>query len=528
MTTFTEKDLQKIAEKGLDKSIVEEQLKRFETGYPFLKINKASTINNGIRAFKDKKALAMVKTYEKLGKRKKKVKFVPASGAASRMFKELFEVLNNYENTKEDYLKIVANRDFGSPYYIIQNINKFAFFNDLQQAIEKNGSSFEEIKKVKDIPTLLKNLLSNEGLNYGNLPKGLLKFHRNDDEEKTPFEEHLIEGALYANTGKMVNLHFTVSEEHLLLFNEHLNQIKEKYEKKYKVNYNVSFSTQKQSTDTISVDLKNKPFRDKNGSLVFRPGGHGALIQNLNDIDADIIFIKNIDNVLQDILKEDTIIYKKVLAGVLLEVQKELFEWVKKLNKKSNEKYIKDALIFLRKSLNIIVPSAFNKWKEEKKVSFLLEKLNRPLRICGMVRNEGEPGGGPFWVENADGTLALQIVEGSQIPEGKKDLINKATHFNPVDIVCSIKNYKGEKFDLNDFIDNETGFISTKSYEGKELKALELPGLWNGAMSNWNTVFVEVPATTFSPVKTLGDLLKKEHLYEKDLVGGEVQKIFED
>lgn len=528
MSALTEKDLKQIKEKGLDKLIVEKQIERFETNYPPLKIRKAATVNNGIRSFKDKRVISMVKAYDKLGKRKKKVKFVPASGAASRMFKDLFEILNDYKHTKECYLKLMANRDFGTPYYFFQNLNNFAFFNDLMQVIDKNGLSIDEISKQKDIVLLLKNILLPEGLNYANLPKGLLKFHRNEQEEKTPFEEHLIEGALYAKTGKIANIHFTVSENHLTLFNEHLNNVKEKYEKKYNTIYNINFSIQKSETDTIAVDIENKPFRDDNNNLIFRPGGHGALIQNLNDIDADIIFIKNIDNVIQDRLKDDTIIFKKVLAGVLLDTQKQLFEWLKKLDKKRNENYINDVVLFMRKSLNIILPSTFNRWKNERKIKYLHDKLNRPLRICGMVKNEGEPGGGPFWVENKDGSLALQIVESSQIPDDKKDLINKATHFNPVDIVCATKNYKGEKFDLNNFIDQESGFISTKSYKGKDLKALELPGLWNGAMSDWNTIFIEVPPTTFSPVKTVADLLKTEHLYEKDLVGGNNKFLFED
>ncbi len=515
---FSEKELTLIKNKGLTEYEIEEQVNRFKIGFPSIQITKAATISNGIKVLKEKKLYEMIDCYEKQSKRLKKIKFVPASGAASRMFKDLFEVMNNYNESEEDYLKIMANREFGSIYYICHNICNFAFFSDLKKVIEKKGSSFEEISKKKDVLAFLKNLLTEQGLNYASLPKGLLKFHRCDDGEKTPVEEHMIEGALYASSNKKVKIHFTVSENHLQLFKDHINDIKEKYETKFKVKYTIDFSLQKQNTDTIAVDLKNEPFRNSNGELVFRPGGHGALIQNLMNLDADIVFVKNIDNVIQSRLQEDTVKYKKALAGILIQTRNSSFEWVKKLKKKRNTKYIEDASLFVRRYLGVSFPDSYVLFSNDKKVEFLLTKLDRPIRVCGMVRNEGEPGGGPFWVENSDGSNALQIVESSQIDESKKSLMKKATHFNPVDLVCSITNYKGKKFNLNNFIDTETGFISVKSYEGKELKALELPGLWNGAMANWNTLFVEVPITTFSPVKTINDLLKTEHLYHKDLL----------
>ncbi len=515
---FSEKDLALIREKGLTEIEIENQINRFKIGFPSLQIIKAATVRNGIKVLKDKKLLEMVDCYEKQGKRLRKIKFVPASGAASRMFKDLFEVMNNYGEAEEDYLKIMADREFGSMYYICQNVSNFAFYNDLKEVIENDGSSLEEVSKRKDVLAFLKYLLTEQGLNYANLPKGLLKFHRNDDGEKTSVEEHLIEGALYAVGNKKVKIHFTVSENHLSLFKSHINEIKEKYEKKYKVKYTVEFSLQKPNTDTIAVELNNEPFINSNGSMVFRPGGHGALIQNLNELDADIVFVKNIDNVIQDRLKKDTVLYKKALAGVLISTRNGAFEWIKKLNKKRNVKHIENASLFVRRCLGVDLPDSFVLLSNKDKVSFLLSKLNRPIRVCGMVRNEGEPGGGPFWVRDKDGSASLQIVESSQIEEDKKDLMKKATHFNPVDLVCSITNYKGMKFDLNNYIDTETGFISKKSFEGKDIKALELPGLWNGAMANWNTLFVEVPITTFSPVKTINDLLKAEHLHHKDLL----------
>jgi hypothetical protein len=521
---FSDKDIIQIVAKELSESIVADQINVFKRGFPSLKIIKAANVNNGVKALTDGELSYFVDYYEDNSERLKKVKFVPASGAASRMFKDLFEVLNSYDGSKKGYLKIMKNRSFGSFYYMYQNIRNFAFFNDLDDVLHSKKSSYEDILKRKDILSLLRNLLTAEGLNYANLPKGLLKFHRQEKGARTPVEEHLVEGTRYAGSGKKVNLHFTVSENHLDLFKTHVDEVVGWYEKKFKIKYNIDFSIQKSSTDTIAVDLDNNPFRDDAGNMVFRPGGHGALLQNLNEISADLVFVKNIDNVVQDRIKQDTILYKKALAGLLIKLRKETFDWIKKLNKPSTSKYICEAMVFVARGLNNKLPEGFEDLPEAEQISFLLEKLNRPIRVCGMVRNEGEPGGGPFWVENDDSSVSLQIVESSQIDEGKKDLMKKATHFNPVDLVCSLRDYKGEQFDLNKYTDPDTGFISKKSFQGRDLKALELPGLWNGAMANWNTVFVEVPVSTFAPVKTVNDLLKEEHLYEKDLLLGQDYK----
>ena len=437
---------------------------------------------------------------------------MPASGAASRMFKYLFEVLKSFDTSEKDYLKIMEDQSFEPFFDIYQHRKKFAFFNDLEELLYSKNSSDDDISNQKEILNFLKNLLTVDGLNYANLPKGLLKFHKHDNGSLTPVEEHLVEGARYANSGKEVNLHFTVSENHLDLFKTHLEEIVSWYEKKHKIKYNVNLSIQKSSTDTIAVDLDNNPFRDNAGNMVFRPGGHGALLQNLNDIFADLIFVKNIDNVVQDRVKKDTIL--------LIKLRKEIFDWIIKLNEHNASKYISEVVFFVSHSLYIKLPEGFEARSEIQKISFLLEKLNRPIRICGMVRNEGEPGGGPFWVENNDNSVSLQIVESSQIDEDKKDLMKNATHFNSVDLVCSISDYEGKQFDLNKYTDRDTGFISEKSLQGSALKALELPGLWNGAMANWNTVFVEVPVSTFAPVKEISDLLKEEHLCEKDLLPG--------
>ncbi|WP_349861861.1 DUF4301 family protein, partial [Bacteroides cellulosilyticus] len=433
------------------------------------------------------------------------VKFVPASGAASRMFKNLFEFLG------ADY--DVPETKFEKTFF--EQIEKFAFYNDLNAACEK---AFE-----KNIPALMAEgdykavvaaLLEAAGLNYGALPKGLLKFHRYEDGSRTPLEEHLVEGALYAaNKNGKVNVHFTVSPEHRRLFENLVADKAAVYAKKYGVDYNVTFSEQKPCTDTIAADMNNQPFRD-NGKLLFRPGGHGALIENLNDLDADIIFIKNIDNVVPDKLKGDTVLYKKLIAGVLVALQQKAFAYLELLDSgRYTHEQVLEILQFLQKKLFCKNPETKN-LEDAELVLYLKEKLNRPMRVCGMVKNVGEPGGGPFLAYNSDGTISLQILESSQIdmddPE-KKEMFEKGTHFNPVDLVCAVRDYKGHKFDLVNFVDKATGFISYKSKNGKDLKALELPGLWNGAMSDWNTVFVEVSLSTFNPVKTVNDLLREQH-----------------
>jgi hypothetical protein len=362
---------------------------------------------------------------------------------------------------------------------------------------------------------VLKILLDKYGLNYGNLPKGLLLFHTYPNGIRTAFLEHLVEGVLYAkNSQNIVNLHFTVSPEHHLLFENHLKDNIETYEKYYGVKFDISFSEQKKSTDTIAVTADNEPFRDDNGMLVFRPGGHGALIENLNDLDADIVFIKNIDNVVPDWLKASTIRYKQLIAGVLVCLQQQTFTYLKELeNPEISEVKLQIIAKFCQTRLHNTNINAISLTKSDLR-EYLINKLNRPIRVCGMVKNEGEPGGGPYLVYNADGTISPHILESSQInieDEKQKNLMRNATYFNPVDLVCGLKNYKGEKFQLPDFVDESTCFISSKSKNGKELKALELPGLWNGAMSNWNTIFTEVPIETFNPVKNVNDLLREQH-----------------
>jgi hypothetical protein len=507
---FSKEDKKQILERGSNLKKVKYQINNFKKGFPFLKIEEAASIKNGILFLdKNKKDKAISIYNSKISEGLKPLKFVPSSGAASRMFKSLFSAKEDFEKGLNE--KQVIKKNSGAKQFI-EGIEKFAFYNNLKELI-KPGENDKGLKLFIDY------LLSKTGLNYGNLPKGLLKFHWYGQTGRTPFEEHLVEGALYSKDSEnRVKLHFTVSPEHQAEFEQLFDTVRDEYEKQFHVSFDIKFSRQKPSTDTIAVDPDNNPFRNSNGSLLFRPGGHGALIENLNDLEADLIFIKNIDNVVPDQLKEPTIDYKKALAGILLKYQEQIFSYQKELNEKHysalNSAFLAEAANFLENTLNTKPAENYYYTEKETLYRYLQQKYNRPLRVCGMVKNEGEPGGGPFWASNPDQTISLQVVESSQIDI--KDLsqvkiINNATHFNPVDLVCAIKNYKGEKYNLLQFSDPATGFISTKSKDGKELKALELPGLWNGAMSNWNTLFVEVPIETFNPVKTVNDLLREQH-----------------
>lgn len=503
---FSKEDIEIIKKKKISESQIEEQINAFKTGFPYLSIKSAASINKGILKIEKNGIDKYIQIWDDfLNADKKILKFVPASGAASRMFKDLYAFLDNSNAFPET--------DFEKDFF--ENIKKFAFYDDLNAVCEKNyGKNIDELIQKNEYKEIIKNLLSEQGLNYGFLPKALLQFHTYPTEKRTPVQEHLVEAALYAkNKSKSANVHFTVSAEHRQLFENHIDEIKKTYENRYDLTYDLSFSEQKPATDTISVDIDNQPFRE-NGNIVFRPGGHGALIENLNDLDADLIFIKNIDNLVPDRLKEPTVIYKKTIAGVLVQLQTKTFEYLSVLeNKDISVEKLNEIADFCDKQLFITLPKSVYADKNELK-SYLTKKLNRPIRVCGMVKNEGEPGGGPYLVENEDKSVSLQILESSQIntnDPAEKEKMMKATHFNPVDLVCAVKNYKGEKFDLTKYVDKNTGFISYKSKGGKELKALELPGLWNGAMSNWNTVFVEVPIETFHPVKTVNDLLRPKH-----------------
>jgi hypothetical protein len=490
---FSEKDLKLIDAHGAKTETILEQIENFKVGFPYLNVIRAAIIDDGMIQLGDEKAKELSKDFDDQIFGKKLLKFVPASGAASRMFKSLFAAL---EENKFD--KSVNE--------VLEHLQDFAFYKSLIKSVGSESA---------DHITILKHLLTPEGLDYGALPKGLLEFHKYGDLTRTPAEEHLVEGAKYASSGGKVNLHFTVSPEHRSKFTALIDAVLADYEAKYGVKYNISFSEQKPSTDTIAVNLDNTPFRTAGGDLLFRPAGHGALLENLNDQDADIVFIKNIDNVVPDSLKEQTIIYKKALASLVLSYQQAVFAYLKMMDGADlKEEYVEEIEDFIEFDLCVEFPESYDDLSLEVRKTYCRTKLNRPLRICGMVKNVGEPGGGPFWAENADGSISLQVVESAQIdlkdPE-QKEIFDEATHFNPVDLICTLKDYQGNKFNLLDFRDPKTGFNTQKSQSGRDLKAQELPGLWNGAMADWNTLFVEVPLITFNPVKTVNDLLRPEH-----------------
>ena len=493
---LTQDDRDFLAKKGISEEKLNAQLECFKTGFPWLKLAGAASAKNGITIPTDTEKKEYLAAWDEYLEGSGKVlKFVPASGAASRMFKNLFEYLDNEEKT--DFINKFES-----------NLCKFAFIDDLKEAIAKNGGE-------ENLKTAIATLLGDEGLSYGKLPKGLLKFHKYEDGARTPVEEHLVEGALYAG-GKQgnVNVHFTVSPEHRPLFEALVEKVAPKYEEKFGVKYSIGFSEQKSSTDTVAANPDNTPFRGKDGKILFRPGGHGALIENLNELDADIIFIKNIDNVVPDRLKTETVEYKKLIAGVLVSKQKKAFKYLELLESgKYTHPELEEIIRFLRDELSCRNPE-LKELEDAELAIYLKSKLNRPMRVCGMVKNVGEPGGGPFMAYNQDGTISLQILESSQIDTNNEEymqMFQNGTHFNPVDLVCAVKDYRGNKFDLTKHVDSLTGFISSKSKDGKELKALELPGLWNGAMSDWNTIFVEVSLGTFNPVKTVNDLLREQH-----------------
>ena len=494
---------------------VEKQIGFFRQKFPYMRLVKAATIEHGINLLTDKQIKEYTEVYSAAGNLDV-TKFVPASGAASRMFKALFEFDESFMQANFD-AKTLTKDAYKHVKEFFDRIEDFAFFDDLAHVLHKAGKTIPELIRQHEYHIILAGLLSESGLNYGNLPKGMLKFHRYEKTSRTAVEEHLAEGAGYArNPSGMVKIHLTVSPEHQKGFEGLIKKVVQHYESAYKVKYDIAFSVQKPSTDTLAVDLDNEPFRESNGTLHFRPGGHGALLENLNDLPGDIIFIKNIDNVVPDRLKPDTILYKKALAGMLLNCREKIFSYLRQLenNKNKNEKLLEEIRKFLAEELCTTLNHK-QLTDAEKTRQVLFNKLNRPIRICGMVKNEGEPGGGPFWAVNPDGSVSLQIVETSQVdhhdPE-QEAILFSSSHFNPVDLICSIRDYKGKKFDLNRYRDPNTGFISKKFKNGKPLKALELPGLWNGSMSDWITIFVEVPVTTFNPVKTFSDLLRPEHL----------------
>lgn len=510
MIQLTENDEKQLREKGISKEKVIDQVNTFKEGIPFVQLKNAAVIGNGILKFTEAEEKELIKLYDSKLEDLDILKFVPASGAASRMFKALFnflEVYNPEEETLEAYFERTNDKDLK---VFSEGLERLPFYKKVIERLQNhNGSTGKKVHRF------VSELMGENALNYGFYPKGLLPFHDYKDVAATPFEEHLKEGALYASSNGKAKLHFTVSEQHEEMFKDEFTHAGPRVSKDTGLEYEIVYSFQKSSTDTLAVDVDNKPFRNDDGTVLFRPGGHGALIENLNDQDADIIFIKNIDNVA--VMKDAKAVAdsKKVLAGTLLKVQQKAFDYAEQLDRGDlSDANISKIKAFLNEHLNVRFAKNFDSKSRLEKTGILKDKINRPIRIGGMVKNEGEPGGGPFWVSNTKGEVSLQIIESAQIDMENKqqaNIMKNSTHFNPVDLVCGVRNYKGEKYDLIKFVDDKQGFITDKTKDGKELKALELPGLWNGAMAFWNTIFVEVPLVTFNPVKSVVDLLKDSH-----------------
>ncbi|MFD2517115.1 DUF4301 family protein [Salinimicrobium flavum] len=512
---FSTQDISQIEKKGISFQKVEEQISIFKKGNVSVNIREAATLRNGILAIDENEKEDLIALYNSRKDDLKILKFVPASGAATRMFKAFYNFLKEFDPNEEDLDHYIERKNNPKLELFFSRMKDLPFYETVLQQIKENGRDYDSLPENEQKLLFVRMMLGEEGLNLGDYPKGLVPFHKYEDHLATAFEEHLREAVDYAVAGNKVRIHFTVAEEHLSKFEEEATRIVPIVEKESSKDFEITYSFQDSKTDTIAVTKENEPFRDENGEIFFRPGGHGALIENLNDREADLIFIKNIDNVVipknRKILAEN----KQMLAGKLLDLQAKVFESLTKLEKEPSEEELEEMISFLQKKLNSGLSIQFDELSKEEKISALKRKMDRPVRVCGMVRNEGEPGGGPFWVTHENGDISLQIVESSQIDHEnyqQSKIAQEATHFNPVDIVCSFMNFKGEKFDLHQFVDEKTSFISNKTRDGKELKALELPGLWNGAMSDWISIFVEVPVETFNPVKTVADLLKPSHL----------------
>lgn len=511
---FSSNDFVQIYNRGISFNAILKQLKSFKKGIAKSNLIRPATINDGILNLLENEFQQKALFFDQQKDKFKIKKFVPASGAATRMYKFLIAFLNDFDITKETINAYINRKNDKELAIFIVGMEKFPFFETVDKKLREIYPEFETLERDYKNYYFIKLLLSPEYFNSANKPKAVLPFHQYDTHIANPIEEHLNECVHYASSKNVSNLHFTVSEIHQNLFEIAVAEIKDKIEKPSGIKIDIGYSYQSKSTDSITIDAKNKLVKDENDNLVFRPGGHGALIENLNNLDADVIFIKNIDNVIQNHIDQITL-YKKALAGVLVEMQQKVFEYLRLIDQeKIKEDNIEEILLFIEKGFSVEMTADFNKFTFENKISKLKELLDRPIRVCGMVKNEGEPGGGPFWVMNKKGIKSLQIVETSQVDlEDKKQekILAEATHFNPVDLVCGIKNYKNEKFNLLQYVDQEAGFIVEKSVEGKSVKNYELPGLWNGSMANWLTVFVAVPLITFNPVKTVNDLLKAAH-----------------
>jgi hypothetical protein len=508
--------IQKILESGVSEKDILQHLEIFRKGLPFIRLYKSCKVGDGIVAIKEVEFDSLIQLHEDAALQGRILKFVPASGAATRMFQKLHSYLSNDWTAEELYKKHDGGDKTASAVVaIIECLKTLAFYPALKNQLAKDGFDIERLVENKEFRTIISYILTDCGLNYANLPKGMICFHRAQTGGRTAFEEHLLEALNYAkDSNNISHVHFTLSPEYQEEFDKLLRDVRKLYEVDGQ-KLSISYSYQKSSTNTIAVTKENEAYLDGNNNFVFRPAGHGALLENLNDLKADLVFIKNIDNVVPDRLKETTCLYKKLICGLLVKLELHTHDCLRKLGSNTvSEKELSEIEVFVQEELLISLPENFHNFSRSQRIQFLFSKLNRPMRICGMVRNQGQVGGGPFWVKEANGEITVQIVESSQIDKSdnsQKEIFESATHFNPVDLICSVRDYKGKSFDLLNYRNPDTGFITVKSKDGVEIKALELPGLWNGSMADWITVFVEVPKITFNPVKEINDLLLPEH-----------------
>jgi len=513
---LTESDVKQLESLGISPEAVEGQIETFQRGFKATRLVRPATVGDGILGLSGEESARLSSTWSEIP-RGRAMKFVPASGAASRMFKMLLSFKSEGPLRRDEIERRAAQKDgeYSDLLRFMDGIRKFAFFEDLETVMARHGIDADEKIRHGHFEEILGFLLNPEGLGAASLPKGLIPFHRYKDGNRTPFEEQLVDAIHTVRDGEgRVRVHFTVPEEHREAIRMHLESVRKKHEKAG-TEFLLDLSVQKHSTDTVAVDMGNRPFRDKQGKLVFRPGGHGALLENLNDLHGDIVFIKNIDNVVPYELKGPVIQYKRVLGGLLVRTEKAVHAYARELQRGiPGDALLAEIESFVIDTLGHRPPPSLDRDSRQARHGFLLSSLNRPIRVCGMVRNQGEPGGGPFWVQGEDGALSLQIVESSQVNMGleeQEQIWKSSTHFNPVDLACSLRDFEGKPFHLPDYRDPDTVFISRKSKDGRELKALELPGLWNGGMAYWTTLFVEVPIETFNPVKTVLDLLRSQH-----------------
>ena len=507
---LTAEDIYFLNEKGISTETIRQQLNRLREGFPRLEIVRPATLHDGIRKLTPEEELTYARRFESAMAQGRAMKFVPASGAATRMFKDLIRI----------YKKLTEHQPLNDEEHhtlerFLTHLSQFAFVVDLAEVLKANGYELTDLQREGRADIILRYLLTADGLNYSELPKALLKFHRYDGETRTPLEEHLVEGAGHVKDQKgTVRIHFTVPARFREAIQTYVQKTLPRY-RNHARHFALEYSVQDPATDTIAVDLQNRIVRDERGKPLFRPAGHGALLKNLNDLQGDIIFIKNIDNVVPDHLKPTIIHYKKVLGGLLVEVQEKIFSFLRALQANPTIDVLNEAIAFLDNELHLSLPQELQTASFEKRREYVFRKLNRPIRVCGIVENRGEPGGGPFWVKTANGELSLQIVESAQVDKNdpvQREIWESSTHFNPTDLVCGVRDYTGKPFDLMQYRDTNAGIITVKYWQGKEIKILELPGLWNGSMAYWNTIFVEVPLETFNPVKTVFDLLRPEHL----------------